>query len=260
MIIEELQIVEYNNQRVLLTNQLAESYGTDTKSISYNFNHNKERYQEGKHYYLIQGDELRAFREIHGLPKNLNKVYLWTERGAFLHAKSLNTDKAWEVYDSLVEYYFNSREAKPKALPMTYKEALIQLIEQVEENEKLELQNRIKTQQICEMKPKVDYCDLILKSDRLVTISQIAKDYGKSSKAFNKILNELKVQYKQSGQWLLYSKFQDKGYTQSETILIKRNDGRSDAKLNTKWTQKGRLFLYNLLKENNILPMIEQVN
>lgn len=99
------------------------------------------------------------------------------------------------MYDSLVEHYFESREAKPKALPMTYKEALIQLVEQVEENEKLELQNKIQTQQICEMKPKADYCDLILKSDRLVTISQIAKDYGKSGKAFNKIsslLNKLK--------------------------------------------------------------------
>lgn len=122
----------------------------------------------------------------------------------------------------------------------------------------IKLQNSIQTQQICEMKPKADYYDLILKSNGLVTISQISKDYGKSGKAFNKILSDLKIQYKQSGQWLLYSKFQDKGYTQSETIHIKRSDGRSDVKLNTKWTQKGRLFLYELLKSKNILPMIEQ--
>ena len=82
----ELKIIEFKNQRVLTTQQLAESYGTDNKSISYNFNHNKERYEEGKHYHLLQGDELKAFREIHDLPSNLNKVYLWTERGAFLHA------------------------------------------------------------------------------------------------------------------------------------------------------------------------------
>ena len=106
----DLQVIEHQSQRVLLTQQLAESYGTDNKSISYNFNHNKERYQEGKHYFLLQGNDLKAFREIHDLPNNLNKVYLWTERGAFLHAKSLNTDKAWEVYDSLVEHYFKSRE------------------------------------------------------------------------------------------------------------------------------------------------------
>lgn len=90
----DLKITEYKNIRVLTTQQIAEAYETDSKTISYNFNHNKERYNEGKHYICLTGDELRAFREIHDLPTNLNKVYLWTQKGAFLHAKSLNTDKA----------------------------------------------------------------------------------------------------------------------------------------------------------------------
>lgn len=111
----ELQITEYKNIRVLTTQQIAEAYGTDSKTISYNFNHNKERYIDGKHFICLSGDELRAFREIHDLPNNLNKLYLWTEKGAFLHAKSLNTDMAWEVYDRLVDNYFE----KPKAVPMT---------------------------------------------------------------------------------------------------------------------------------------------
>ena len=124
----ELKIIEHKNQRVLLTSQLAESYGTDNKAISYNFNHNKERYKEGKHFYLLQGEELKAFREIHELPTNLNKVYLWTERGAFLHAKSLNTDKAWEVYDSLVEHYFKTQESKYE-LPTTPEEKIMLLMQ-----------------------------------------------------------------------------------------------------------------------------------
>lgn len=111
----ELQITEYKNIRVLTTQQIAEAYGTDSKTISYNFNHNKERYIDGKHFICLSGDELRAFREIHDLPNNLNKLYLWTDKGAFLHAKSLNTDTAWEVYDRLVDNYFE----KPKAVPMT---------------------------------------------------------------------------------------------------------------------------------------------
>ena len=111
----DLQITEYKNIRVLTTQQIAEAYGTDGKTISYNFNHNKERYVDGKHFICLTGDELRAFREIHDLPSNLNKIYLWTEKGAFLHAKSLNTDTAWEVYDRLVDNYFE----KPKAVPMT---------------------------------------------------------------------------------------------------------------------------------------------
>ncbi len=91
-----LKIIEHQNQRVLLTSQLAESYGTTNKVISNNFNNNKERYQEGKHYIALEGDEKKEFIYNHpkikdGL-KNAKTIYLWTERGAFLHAKSLNTD------------------------------------------------------------------------------------------------------------------------------------------------------------------------
>ena len=144
-------------------------------------------------------------------------------------------------------------------LPANYKEALLQLVAQVEENEKLQLENKMQEQRINELKPKADYCDLILRNKGLVTISQIAKDYGMSGTSMNKKLHELGVQYNQSKQWLLYSKYQDKGYTQSETINITRSDGRPDIRMNTKWTQKGRLFLYELLKTNDILPMIERI-
>lgn len=108
----ELKITEYKGIRVLTTQQIAKAYETDRKVISYNFNHNKERYAEGKHYICLTDDELKAFREIHDLPTNLNKLYLWTEKGAFLHAKSLNTDKAWDVYDRLVDTYFEKPQAK----------------------------------------------------------------------------------------------------------------------------------------------------
>lgn len=256
----ELQIVEHQSQRVLLTQQLAESYGTTTDVVTKNFNRNKDRYEEGKHYYLLKGDELKEFKangQIDLLP-NLNKLYLWTERGAFLHAKSLNTDKAWEVYDSLVEHYFNSKEERQSMLPTNYKEALLQLVAQVEANEKLELENKMKDQQLNELKPKADYYDQILQSKSLVLISQIAKDYGYGAPTMNKKLHELGVQYKQGGQWLLYSKYQNKGYTHSRTINITRSDGRSDVRMQTEWTQKGRLFLYELLKKNGILPIIEQ--
>lgn len=108
----ELKITEYKGIRVLTTQQIAKAYETDRKVISYNFNHNKERYIEGKHYICLTDDELKAFREIHDLPTNLNKLYLWTEKGAFFHAKSLNTDKAWDVYDRLVDTYFEKPQAK----------------------------------------------------------------------------------------------------------------------------------------------------
>ncbi|AUA36811.1 anti-repressor [Clostridioides difficile] len=143
-------------------------------------------------------------------------------------------------------------------LPTTYKEALQHLIEQVEVNEQLQLESKMKDQVIKELKPKADYTDMILKNKGLVTITQIAKDYGMSGKEMNKILHERGIQYKQSGQWLLYKQHQGKGYTHSETIDITRSNGMPDVKMTTKWTQKGRLFLYDLLKTNNILPDIEK--
>lgn len=119
--------------------------------------------------------------------------------------------------------------------------------------------NQKHKQIIGELKPKADYVDKILKNKGLVTITQIAKDYGMSGQAMNSLLHELGVQYKQSGQWLLYKEHHGKGYTHSETIDITRSDGRPDIKMNTKWTQKGRLFLYDLLKENGVLPTIEKL-
>ena len=102
-------------------------------------------------------------------------------------------------------------------------------------------------------KPKITYYDMVLKSEGLISITSIAKDYGMSGQAFNKKLYELGIQYKQGKQWLLYSKYQDKGWTQSETYCNGNN-----SYITTKWTQKGRLGLYELLKSKNILPTIEK--
>lgn len=108
---KQLKIIEKNGQRVLLTNQLAESYGSTDKKIRDNYSNNKYRYQEGKHFFLVQGDELKRLKNdtenFGAVGMNASSVYLWTEKGAFLHAKSLNTDAAWSVYEKLVDSYFN---------------------------------------------------------------------------------------------------------------------------------------------------------
>lgn len=116
----------------------------------------------------------------------------------------------------------------------------------------------IKNQIIGELRPKADYMDRILKSKSLVTITQIAKDYGMSGKELNRMLHEYKIQYKQSEQWFLYEKYQNKGYTHSETIVIEDVPGLDKVVMNTKWTQKGRVFLYGVLKHYGIVPMIER--
>lgn len=113
-------------------------------------------------------------------------------------------------------------------------------------------------QQIAELKPKASYYDKVLANPALMTITQIAKDYGMSGKAMNALLHDLHVIYKQGNVWLLYSKYQKTGWTQSETHIVRKSDGTEKVVLNTKWTQKGRLGLYDLLKEHGILPLIER--
>nr|MWN21335.1 phage repressor protein/antirepressor Ant [Leuconostoc lactis] len=119
-------------------------------------------------------------------------------------------------------------------------------------------ENSVLLQQNNELKPKADYTDLVLANKTLVSITFIAKDYGMSGLAMNKLLHNLGVQYNQSGVWLLYAKHQTKGWTQSETHAVVRKDGSKKMVMNTKWTQKGRLGIYNLLKTNGYLPVIEQ--
>lgn len=118
-----------------------------------------------------------------------------------------------------------------------------------EEKNKLKIENTQNRQIIGELKPKADYTDRILQSKNTMTVTAIAKDYGMSAIEFNKILHDLKIQFKQSGQWFLYEKYQRSGYTHSKTTEYIRKDGSIGNNLNTEWTQKGRLFLYNKLKE-----------
>ncbi len=109
----KLQVIEQSGQRLLTTKQIAEAYGTDVKTVQYNFRYNKRKYREGKHYIELTGDalkELKTRSEFQSSLKYVKRIYLWTEKGALLHAKSINTDKAWEVYDWLVDFYFRVKE------------------------------------------------------------------------------------------------------------------------------------------------------
>lgn len=113
-----LAVTEYKEQRVLTTQQIAEAYNTSADVITKNFNRNKERYIAGKHFVCLEGEELKNFKTNGQIDLSLkiNKLYLWTKKGAFLHAKSLNTDIAWEVYDRLVDSYFEHQ--KPVENPL----------------------------------------------------------------------------------------------------------------------------------------------
>lgn len=126
------------------------------------------------------------------------------------------------------------------------------------ENLKLEAENIELALENQELKHDRNYLDIIMRSRSLMTISQIAQDYGMSGKALNKQLADMGIQYKINEQWVLYSKYKDCGYVSSRTIDITRADGRPDVVLHTEWTQAGRKFLYEELKKRGIIPMLER--
>ena len=138
---------------------------------------------------------------------------------------------------------------------LTDPDTVIQLATQLKQEREGRL---IAEQKVNELTPKATYYDKVLADKSLVTITQIAKYYGMSGRAMNKKLHELKVIYKQGQTWLLYAKYQKTGWTHSETVMVPKKDGTEKAVLNTKWTQQGRLGLYELLKNNDIIPLIEQ--
>lgn len=138
-------------------------------------------------------------------------------------------------------------------------EALLQLKAEREINQALKETVAVQNQQIVEMKPKASYYDVVLNCKDLVAISVIAKDYGWSANRMNQYLHQKGVQYKQGNKiWLLYQKYAEMGYTNTKTHSYPGNDGTMHTAVHTYWTQQGRLFIYELLKSDGILPTMEQ--
>src|SRR5690625_2126706 len=202
-------------------------------------------------YGFVEGQDYTTDFFVHPANKQETKDYLLrldmakeismiqrTEKGKQARQYFLNLEKMW-----------NSPE-------MVMKRALQIADKQVEQ---LKLENKMYEQRIAEYEPKVTYVDEILKSTDAILISQIAEDYGMSAQRMNKMLNDFGIQYKMGNQWLLYSKYKGLCYTKSETTPYKKKDGTQGVNLLTKWTQKGRLFLYEFLKSKGILPTMEQM-
>lgn len=158
-----------------------------------------------------------------------------------------------------------TKERSKYQVPQSFAEALMLAAKQQEQIEDQQRQLEANSKEIvelngaiAEMEPKVTYVDMILASKETVTTTQIAQDYGQSAKSFNVLLRNFGVQHKVGGQWVLYAKHLKFGYVQSDTFPIVHKNGTNGTVMHTKWTQKGRLFLYEELKKHNIIPLIEQ--
>ena len=178
------ETLEVKGMKVLTTKQIAEAYGTTKDKIIYNFNYNKDKYILGKHYIEVIGEELRRLKrtcENQMSLKYAKSLYLWTEKGALLHAKSLNTDKAWEVYDYLVDFYFRVKEQP------VVKETKLELVKKPTGREVVDIPENVKIQKA--IKEAEDY---------ITALSVALKEYNayrskKSYEDYYMMLNNLSV-------------------------------------------------------------------
>lgn len=154
-----------------------------------------------------------------------------------------------------IERRWNSPEA---VMARALKMADVKLLEATQKISVLETTVTVQKQQIAELQPKASYYDLVLNCKDLLSTTEIAKDYGKSAKWLNNKLHELGIQFKQGNVWLLYQKYAEFGYTSTKTHPYNGKDGQQHVKPHTYWTQKGRLFIYDTLKNDGILPTIEK--
>jgi prophage antirepressor-like protein len=152
----------------------------------------------------------------------------------------------------------NPNETEDELLARSHEIALRVLARREERIRELQTTIGIKDQQLIELQPKASYYDVILNTKDAISVTKIAKDYGKSAIWLNEYLHSKGVQFKQGDIWLLYAKFAEQGYTCTKTHSHPAQNGEIHSKIHTYWTQKGRLFLYELLKKDGVLPLIEQ--
>ena len=201
--------MEWKGQRIMTTKTLAECYETEENNIKNNFNNNKSRFVEGKHYYLLKGIDLKEFKnqvnDIDLVPKRTASLYLWTERGALRHAKLLDTDMAWNVYEQLEETYFRVQEMKQEVRQMSDMEILSRAV--------LISQEQIK-QLTAELNEKTEFIDDINDCFTFTQISQFnrqllrdRKDIVLNTATLNKVAAELCIPINKIDNPIVYSPY-----------------------------------------------------
>lgn len=255
-----LEVKEYNGQRVVTFKDVDTVHNRPDGTASRNFRNNRKHFIECEDYFKITPDEFR--RTIGDMDKRQqNDVTLLTESGYLMLVKSFTDELAWNVQRQLVKSYFRVNQIQ-KVIDSYTIDAPIKRAERWIEEQKERLQLittvAVQEQQIIEMKPKASYYDIVLNCPDLMSTSSIAKDYGKSARWLNAYLHDKGVQYRQGNIWLLYQKYAQYGYTNTKTHTVSDADGTQHAKVHTYWTQKGRLFIFDLLKSDDIHPIVEQ--
>lgn len=246
-------VLVMNDQAVTTSLQVAEGFDKQHKHVIEAIESKIQSAENSAHYKLMfmEGN----YKDSRG---RLQKLYYMNRDGFTFIAMGFTGAKA----DNFKLKYIDAFNQMEKQLmnqyqvPATFSEALRLAADLEERNSQLMLENEMQAQVLAEYKPKITYLDKILKSRRTLTVTQIAADYDLSAYKLNQILAEEKVQRKVNNQWILFRKYMSQGYTKSETINIERH-GMPDVTMQTKWTQKGRLFIHEILQSRGIHAVMD---
>lgn len=266
---KDVPVKEYQGKRVITLKEIDSCHERPAGTARRNFNQNKQHLIEGTDYFVIPYSEF-CTNFVRNPPSGGNPktpVTLITESGYLMLVKSFTDDLAWKVQRELVNTYFrqeNKLDVSQVQNVLLTPDFIIQLatVLKSEQEKNVALTETVSQQkeQIEELKPKGEYYDIVLATPNLMNITEIAKDYGISPKIFNIVLNQLEIIYKNNGRWVLYHALTQEGLAKSNTYTFVDYYGRPNSALNLQWTQKGRLYIYNRLKEVGILPMVENPN
>lgn len=206
-------------------------------------------------------DQFSVTLKLSGTDGKLYDTHLYNEKGIYEVMRKSNQPKADDFYDFVYDVIKGLRkgELQIKTTPQTYIEALRALADAEEEKEKLSQEVVGLNHTIGLMQPKIKYLDTILTSADALNVTQIAKDYGLSGRKLNELLNEERIQYKTGGQWVLYQNHAGEGYTKTYTHSYDKTDGSMGTNLQTKWTQKGRLLIHNILVTKGYIAEMDKM-
>ena len=253
--------METLEQKFIDSREVAEMVGKQHNELLKDIRRYAEQLGEGK---IPQSDFFTESTYVNSQNKKM-PCYQVTKKGCEFIAHKLTGVKGTEFTAKYINRFHEMEDAIKARIPtgneliaLAVVEAQKLLAQKEEEIKQLEDSVQQMDKVITELTPKADYADRILSSNDCMTVTQIAQDYGLSAVSFNRILSRAGIQRKVGEQWILYAEYQGKGYVQNKTYDYEKSNGTTGTKLSTVWTQKGRLFLYNRLKEIGVVPEMEK--
>lgn len=242
---KDLEVKEWRNERVVTVYDVALLHNREVREVNQQFNRVKNKLILNVDYFIIPKEEyLQSLGVISNKARN-KEVVLLTENGYLLLIKVFKDDLSWKVQRVLVDSYFKLRELINNVDLMK-----LNIINANTEIDRMLALNKYQIEYVQPLEIKAEYTDKVLSSEGTLTVKEIAQDFGKTANWLNKMLNALGVQYKQGSKWHLYAKYRDLDLVKEITIYDEENNKNFTR---MKWTQKGREFIHNLLRENEII-------